>query len=297
MPDMGEDVMIITDAILDAATVAFKANGFDLRAVLESALAAIPLDAVTRDRCAEAVDVILHHAKAAHSESGYYGGAISALLSAVATIRALPAVITPIEDKMRDRCKEAVWGLYAAPQVNPHDDAKDDWQQGCEAAVAAIGAIPSAPDRPMHDLQPGESYTRQGIMHDLVLRQSRAELDARAAGYARQEAKKAIRSLPAAPGHLAQMPENAVDAVWKFIGCEPMAEAETASMRAWLADAFHPLSRKRAVVPPRPMPTVDAIARAICCPDGCRYSASHCLVGNFQHQATAVLALFGKGGA
>ena len=51
------------------------------------------------------------------------------------------------------------------------------------------------------------------------------------------------------------------------------------------------------VVPPRPVPTVDAIARAICCPDGCRYSASHCLVGNFQHQATAVLALFGKGGA
>ena len=107
---MGGVVMIITDAMMDAAMVAFKASDFDLRAALEAALAASPLDEVTRDRCAEAVDVILHHAKAAHSESGYYGGAISALLSAVAAIRALP-VAPMFPEPMRELPEygQAIW--------------------------------------------------------------------------------------------------------------------------------------------------------------------------------------------
>ena len=86
--------MIITENMVDEAYWAYGADKA-VRAALEAALAAIPLDAVTRDLC-----------------------------------------------------KEAVWALYSTPQVHPDDDARDGWQQGCEAAVAAIGALPVVPPRP-----------------------------------------------------------------------------------------------------------------------------------------------------
>ena len=89
--------MIITDNLLNNLIRHLKSArmGGERATVLyalEATLATIPLDEVTRDRCEEAVDEILHHAKATGIESGFNCGGISALQSATAAIRALPVV-------------------------------------------------------------------------------------------------------------------------------------------------------------------------------------------------------------
>ena len=51
--------------------------------------------------------------------------------------------------------------------------------------------------------------------------------------------------------------------------------------------------------PPRSLPTVEAIAKAICCPDGCEFESgltflANCCADGCEDEAAAVLALFAK---
>ena len=54
-----------------------------------------------------------------------------------------------IDEATRERCAEVVWQIYGQSNFHPDDNAKDAWNQCCEAAVKAIRALPAAPVRPL----------------------------------------------------------------------------------------------------------------------------------------------------
>ena len=91
--------------------------------------------------------------------------------------------------------------------------------------------------------------------------------------------------------------ERCVTAVWALDG-EPCCNPEDYASDAWYACVEHAVAaiKKLPVVQPRPLPTLESVARAICCPDGCvREPLGDCRWEYSEDEATAVLALFGKG--
>ena len=54
-----------------------------------------------------------------------------------------------IDHATRDRCAEAVAGLYGRSDCHPETTMGDAWDQCCLAALAAIRALPAAPVRPL----------------------------------------------------------------------------------------------------------------------------------------------------